>query len=213
MCRQFLVAVMFALLPIIASAGQPNVADPLAAKKEEGQNSLEKAPFRFLESDANVLYSLSQYTGDCKVHIILDPKERWRLTFIFERDGKDILTVQGHPRTVFQTSKNVLFFAHFGTGTTGCKVKAYDLTTGKTLWETGFDPVGPPSHSMYSNRVTMGLSAFPDPKKEEAGGAGAVVITGRESCGEYVVVLDSKTGQILAQRIYRKGYETPKQPK
>jgi hypothetical protein len=181
--------------------------DPLAAKKEAWQKTLERMPFRFSESDAGVLFSLSQYGGDCKVHMIYDPKERWRLTFRFERDGKEVLALHGHTGSVFRTVKNVLYFAHFPTASSGCTVAAYDLTTGKKLWETKLSAVGTPSHSAYSNHVTMGLSSLHDLDKD---GEGIVSITGRESFGDYIEILDRGSGKVLAHKVYRQGFGSSK---
>jgi hypothetical protein len=181
--------------------------DPLVAKKEAWQRTLDRGSFCFPESDAGVLFSLSQYGGDCKVHMVYDPKEWWRLSFRFERDGKEVLTLDGHTGSVFRTVKNVLYFAHYPRSTSGCTVAAYDLTTGKKLWETKLNAVGTPMHSAYSNRVTMGLSSLHDLDKE---GEGIVSITGRESFGDYVEVLDRGSGAILAHKVYRQGFGSPK---
>jgi len=190
----------------LVAASLSRAADPpgqLAAKKEAWQKALEDMTFRFSESDAGVLYSLSQYSGDCKLHMIYDPKERGQLTFKFERDGKEVLTLPGHTGSVFRTVKNLLYFAHFPTYSSGSTVAAYDLTTGKRLWETKLNAVGNPSHSAYGNKVTMGLSSLHDLDKE---GEGIVSITGRESFGDYIEILDRSTGKVLAHKVYRQGF-------
>ena len=198
--RASIAAVAIAAASLTPAADAP---DPLAAKKAAWEKVLGQMTFRFSESDAGVLFSLTQYGGDCKVHMVFDPKKWWRLTFQFERDGKDILTLDGHQGSVFRTVKNVLYFAHFPPGDCGCTVAAYDLTTGKKLWETKLNAVGTPLHSAYFNRVTMGLSSLPELDKE---GEGIVSITGRESFGDYVEILDRNSGKVLAHKVYRRGF-------
>jgi hypothetical protein len=113
------------------------------------------------------------------------------------------LTLDGHTTRVFRTVKNTLYFAHFDRADCGCTVAAYDLTTGKKLWETKLRAVGDIDHSKYSNRVTMGLSSSPDLDKD---GEGIVSITGRESLGDYIEILDRASGKVLAHKVYRKGF-------
>jgi hypothetical protein len=59
------------------------------------------------------------------------------------------------------------------------------------------------SHTAYRNQVTMELSSFTEVGKE---GEGAIKITGRESYGDYIEVLDRATGKVLAHKIYRQGF-------
>jgi hypothetical protein len=111
--------------------------DRMAARKEAWQKNLDHEKFRFSESTAGVLYSLSQYQGDCKVHMVYDPKFHWGLTLRFERDGNNVMTIGGHTESVFRTDGNVLYFASFSTSSQGCTVFANDLTTGKKCGRPG----------------------------------------------------------------------------
>jgi hypothetical protein len=189
-----------------STAAEP--PDPLATKKEKWQKQLEETKFQFAKDQAGLMYSLSQcIRGDYKIHMIYDPKTWWMMTFKFERDGKELLTIEGHDRSVFRIDGNVLYFAHFPTSTSGCTVTAYDLSTGKKLWETRLDAVGCPSHFAYMNQVTMDWSGLPELDKE---GEGSIKITGRESFGDYIEILDRNTGKVLAHKIYRTGFAAPK---
>jgi hypothetical protein len=49
----------------------------------------------------------------------------------------------------------------------------------------------------------MGLSSLHELDKE---GEGVVSITGRESHGDYVEILDRATGKVLAHKVYRQGF-------
>jgi len=201
----------FTVLAVFASAaiGSTEAAepDPLAAKKAAWQKTLEREPFRFSESNEGILSSLSQYGGNCQVHMIHDPAKWGGLGFKFVRDGKELLSLEGHTGSSFRTAGNVLYFAHFPRSSSGCTVTAHDLTTGNKLWETKLSGVGTPMHSAYSNRVTMGLSSLHNLDKK---GEGIISITGRESYGDYVEILDRRTGKVLAHRIYRQGFGAAK---
>src|SRR5262245_42070322 len=99
-CRAFLFAACFLALAAADGQAQP---DPLAAKKATWQKTLDEAKFRFTDSEANMLFSLSQYLGDCKLHMIFDPKQRFKITYKFVRDDKEILSIDGHQGSVFRT--------------------------------------------------------------------------------------------------------------
>jgi uncharacterized protein (DUF1810 family) len=185
---------------IVLSADPP---DRMAARKEAWQKALDHEKFHFSESTIGVVYSLSQYRADCKVCMVYDPKLSAGLTFKFERDGKELVKIVGHAESAFRTDGNVLYFARFPTGDTGCTVFAYDLTTGKKVWEAKLSALGPVSHFAYRNQVTMELSSFAELGKE---GEGAIKIVGRESYGDYIEVLDRATGKVLAHKIYRQGF-------
>ncbi|MDB5325733.1 MAG: hypothetical protein JWM57_1302 [Phycisphaerales bacterium] len=177
-------------------------ADRINLRSESWQRSLEGYRFRFSEADANVLYSLSQFFGKCQIHMFYDPAKSG-ITFKFMSDDKELLTIQGHTKSAFLTEKNVLFFAHFEPSSDGCMVTAHDLATGRKLWETKLSAAGASRHSAYSNEVTMGLSSLTGTEERDEG---TVSITGRESYGDYVEILDQHTGIVLAHKVYRQGF-------
>ena len=101
---------------------------------------------------------------------------------------------------MFRTEKNVLYFAHFSTSSQGCTVTAHDLDSGKKLWETKLSAIPLADHSAYSNMVTMGLSSLSGTEEKHEG---IVSITGHESYGDYIEILDRETGEVLAHKVYR----------
>jgi hypothetical protein len=180
-----------------AKAAEP---DRLTVRGDAWQNVLDRGSFRFSESDASVLFALSQFGGKCQIHMIYDPAKWWSITFKFVKDGKELLTIDGHTKSVFCADKNILYFAHFSTSSQGCVVTAHDLETGKKLWETELNALPLATHSSYSNEVTMGLSNLTGTEME---GEGIVSVTGHESYGDYIEILDRETGKILAHKVYR----------
>lgn len=177
--------------------------DSLAQRKQTWERVLEGEKFRFSEANVGILYALSQYSGDCQIHMIHDAAKRPKMTFRFVRNGKEILVIDGHTRSTFLTSGKILYFAHCWPWTFGCTVTAYDLTNGEKIWERKLKAVGEPSHSAYRNEVTMALRSLAGVDQK---GEGSVAITGRESYGDDVEILDQKTGTLLAHKIYRQGF-------
>jgi WD40 repeat protein len=197
----FVVLLTLVTVPNTSAADSP---DPMAVRKKIWQEVLEEKKFHAPAVDRGLLYALSQFRGKCQIHMVYDPAgaKRYRLTFKFVRDGKEVLSLVGHEHSVFRESGNTLYFARFPTGAHGCKVTAHDLTNGKQLWETRLRAIDVRSHSAYSNRVALALDGVGDLKN----GPDVVVVTGRESFGDYMEVLDCKTGTALAHKIYRKGF-------
>jgi hypothetical protein len=195
------------LLPAIVAAVIHHSAradsDRLNIRKAAWQEVLEGEEFHFVQSDVGLVYLLSQFGGDCQVHMVYDPAKSWAMTFKFVRRGKAAVTIEGHTESVFRAEGDLVWFAHFPRSTSGCAVSAHDLSTGQEIWRTKLRAVGNPEHSKYENRVAIYLSRL---TAVERGDEGVVVIVGHESYGDYKEVLDQKTGALLAHKTYRKGY-------
>ena len=195
--RLVLLWIVIAVPSTAAIAAEP---DRLKAREDAWQAVLERSSFEFSESDAGVMFSLSQFSGNCQIRMIYDPARWWRLTFRFVRDGKELVEIEGHTKSVFRAEKNILYFAHFQTSSQGCVVTAHDLETGKKLWETKLNAIPRAGHSGYSNEVTMSMSSRSGGDNK---GEGVVYVVGRESFGDYMEVLDLETGKVLAHKIYK----------
>lgn len=76
-------------------------------------------------------------------------------------------------------------------GDSGCDVVAVDLEKSRQLWRSrvGF---GPTNHSWYANEVAMNM------------GDDVVVITGNETAGAYIAIVDIKTGKLLGRKNFPK---------
>lgn len=198
--RTFSTITVFALT-LTAIAEEPR---RLSVRGEAWQKVLERdSAFEFSEADASMLFALSQFGGKCQIHMVYDPSDSQHITFRFMRDGKELLSIKGHTKSVFRTENNVLYFAHFSTSSQGCVVTAHDLGTGKKLWETKLKGIRPIDHSGYSNEVTMGLGNLTGTEEKDEG---VVSIMGREGFGDYVEIIDRETGKALAHKVHREGY-------
>lgn len=176
------------------------IAVPSDKQSPDWHRVVQEARFDFRETEANPLYCLSQYDGDCKIQITYDPTRRSRLEFKFLREAKEILFLEGHAHSVFRSEDNVLYFARYHPWGSGGSVAAYDLKTGRQLWHSPLKGIGAVEHSAYRNLVNMGL------------GPKAVSIQGHESYGDYLEILDRESGKRLAHRVFREGFEAPKRP-
>jgi len=190
------------LLVAAASAAPPDNTDRETPRNrnDRWQRDLDGWNYQFRPEEASALYSFGQYVGKPRLQMIFDSEKWWGVTFRFGPDGK-LLELQGHGGSVFAESNNVFFFAAYNGGGCGCAIAAYDLGTGKRLWETPLEVVGPVEHSAYRNEINLGLPFGPYGKDQ------VLCVTGHESYGDYRVILDMKTGESIAQKVYRKGWK------
>ena len=108
-------------------------------------------------------------------------------------DGKELYSWQGHYRSVFTSTGDVLIYAEFLPSRTGCTVVAYDLKKQKQLWKTPLKGLGDIAHFRYSNAVNL-----------EIVNNEAVRVFGKESAGQYLGFVDLKTGKTVVHRVYGK---------
>jgi outer membrane protein assembly factor BamB len=162
------------------------------------------------EHYSGLLTSLGKFKGNAKVHVVFDPKDRWNIEYKFVRDGREILSIQGHDQSAFAAEGDDLFFAHYQTSAAGCTIVAYDLNTGKQRWQTELHHEKPLGHSAYLNLVTLRISDKGEGEETSAGAA--IVVTGMESYCDYVEVLDRRIGESLAIKNYRVGFAPPTPP-
>jgi hypothetical protein len=176
-------------------------------RKAGWQKLLDGTQYQIPEYYSALLRSLGQFEGNAKVHVVFDPKDKWRIDYKFFRDDREVLSLRGHDQSAYAAKGNDLYFAEYSSASMGCTVVAYDLTTGKEQWRTKLHQAQPLGHSAYRNLVSVRIST----KGEggEAAGGAAIVITGKESYCDYVEVLDRKTGESLALKNYRVGFGRP----
>jgi hypothetical protein len=196
--KPFLIAF---ILSAISSAVSAVDAEPdrFRTRSDGYQHMLDGDAFQFSDERASTLYSLSQFGGYCELRMISEPRKRDEIEFQFFRDGKKLVEYPGSMQSVFCEDRDVLYFAHFVSWTSGCSVTTTDLKTGKKIWETELSAIGLQMHSLYSNRVTMSLYELNGVDQD---GEGSVWVTGHEANGNYVEILDRRTGKCLAHRIY-----------
>ena len=133
--------------------------------------------------------SLTQSTDEIKV----EPKDaRFDAKVTFSKNGEKRFTLAAHEHTVFRIVGDTLVFAHFSPVSNGAELIAFDLKTGKQLWDTKLRGIGLVMHFSYRNRVNMEISN------------GTVTVFGNESFGKYVEIVDMKTGKTIGHKKFAK---------
>jgi len=84
-----------------------------------------------------------------------------------------------------------LYVALYSDIATGCEVMALDTESGKLLWRTRLQGLGPLHHSKYQNRVQL---RFLDTW---------LVVFGDEAAGKYIEVLEPKHGGTISNRVVK----------
>ncbi|HJZ60469.1 MAG TPA: DUF6265 family protein [Gemmataceae bacterium] len=115
----------------------------------------------------------------------------------FSREGKAAYEFKGHAATPFVITGDRLIYSNHFPGASGAEVVAIDLTTGREVWRTQLQGLGPIEHSAYRNDVALRLAD------------GGVFVYGQESMGGYIEVLDPQTGKTVGHRTLTHRNPTP----
>ena len=115
-----------------------------------------------------------------------------RLEITVTTNKADAYSWQGHRFSVFRVVDDRLYFAVWHPNSSGGKVVAVDLSTGKKLWQDELQALGPIQHSGYSNQLILEVNH------------NVVTVWGNESRGRYVEVKRIDTGETVGHKIFRK---------
>jgi hypothetical protein len=178
-----------ALLSVAVAAPVPKPVTP------DWTAAIKDREFRFETSQAGITPCVeAARKAGAEVTVDGDPT-RGSLELKVTLGGKPV-GVLAHVQTVFAIREGVLYVADFSPYASGCKVVAYELKTGKKLWNQNLEGLGPIDHTKYRNRVTLMAEKHP------TAAGWAVVVTGWEAAGRYLEVLDLRTGKQLAHKKY-----------
>jgi hypothetical protein len=142
---------------------------------------------------ASVGDSFLKFPNTYQVELIRKKNKYGEITIRLVDDGKELVAWEGHYRSVFSLSGDVLVYADFHPSSSGCSVVAYDLKNRKQLWKTRLQGLGPIAHFRYANSVNL-----------EIINNDAVRVFGNESAGQYLEIVDLKTGKMAGHRQYKK---------
>jgi hypothetical protein len=154
------------------------------------QKLADEATWDWQPDRATVLHAMLNYHGDCQVEIVKKPNTFGDLMVRFTKDGKEALALKGSYATTFVGKDSILYYAEYGSFSSGCALIAYDLANKKELWKTSLKGLGPIAHFKYSNRVAVELVDD------------AVKVLGNESAGHYVEFVDLKTGKTVGHKVF-----------
>jgi hypothetical protein len=177
----FLFASIFSLACVASVAGQ------------DYQKIADSTPWTWAAERASVSDSFLKFPNTYQVELIRKKDKIGVVTIRLLDDGKEVFGCVGHYGSVFALSGDVLAYADFGPGRSGCSVIAYDLKQKKQLWKTDLKGLGSIPHSRYANSVNL---EFID--------NATVRVFGNESAGQYLEIVDLKTGKTVGHRQYKK---------
>jgi hypothetical protein len=163
------------------------------ANGQDYQKTADSTPWTWTAERASVSDSFLRLPNTYQVELIRPKDKLGVVTIRLVDDGKEVLAWAGHHGSVFALSGDVLVYADFGRGRTGCSVIAFDLKQKKQLWKTDLKGLGPIAHSRYANAVTL---EFID--------NATVRVFGNESAGKYLEIVDINTGKTVGHRTYKK---------
>jgi hypothetical protein len=157
--------------------------------EEVAEQSGKPLEWRWSKEKASLTYSIKQHLPDYEIERVL-PKEYYTPITIRTKQDRTIVYSykEASESTVFTRSKDTLYIAEYCPIATGCEVVAIDLKSGKQLWRTRLQGIGPTSHSKYLNLVNI-----------ETDGQ-IVILAGNEAHGRYIEHLDIQTGKRLANK-------------
>jgi len=158
----------------------------------------EKPPleWRWSKDKASLDYSTKQHLPDYEVELVGQSFDR-TINIRSKQDGSIVCSIgRASGRTVFTRWKDILYIAEYYPISSGCEVVAVDLKSGKQLWKTELQGLGPVDHSKYYNLVNI-----------ETDGR-IIIISGNEASGRYVEHLDSKTGKFLGNKQFDADYKS-----
>jgi hypothetical protein len=164
-----------------------------ACHGQDYQKIADSTPWSWSAERANVADSLVRFSKDYQVELIRKKNTDGGITIRLLDAGKELVAWEGQYHSVFTSSGPVLVYADFMSTKSGCAVVAYDLKNRKQLWKTDLKGLGPIPHSRYSNAVNL-----------EIINNDAVRVFGNESAGQYLEIVDLKTGKTVGHRTYKK---------
>lgn len=139
---------------------------------------------------ADPLGCVSQCGGKYDIRLLSKKGDRHALTIMILANGKEVFTWQGHRRSAFRILGDRLYYAEFHPSSSGGKVVAVDLTTGKKLWTSPLKALGSVQHSAYRNLMNLDVN-------DEV-----VTVWGNESLGRYVEFKSAATGETLGNKVF-----------
>jgi hypothetical protein len=178
---------LIALLPLLSLAFAPAPPErpfPVARYQKLAKEAVWLAP-----GNGELKRCLARHKGAYEVDGLYDPSHWSTIVHVSDADGKKVYFWTGHRGTAFLIRGNVLYYADFGSHSSGCSVVAFDLKARKRLWRSELKGLGPIDHSKYFNAVRM-----------EPVDAQVLAVYGKESAGRYVEFVALKTGKTVGHK-------------
>jgi hypothetical protein len=166
-----------------------------AAVEQPGplQKEADDFVWNWKDENASLFHSFQRYQGDYQVTLVRTPNTFGKILVRFARDGKTVYEFEGHYASGFVGKGNLLYHTVYHPSSSGCRIDAVDLATGKCLWQTNLKGLGPIEHTKYRNLVNLEM-----PRD------GVLRIQGNESAGHYVEYVDAVTGKTVGHKAFQR---------
>jgi len=165
-------------------------AQDLSKSGIDYQKAADSAIWDWKDAEANPLWCIGRAGAKYSIVMVSEPSDRESLTFKIFHGDKEVYTWGGHVNTVFRILEDRLYYARFHPSASGGRVVAVDLSTGKELWDSPLQGIGPRAHSAYLNLMNLDASFK------------VVEVWGNESMGRYLEIKDVTTGKTVGHRIF-----------
>ena len=137
--------------------------------------------------------SLVEDTSGYRVRLIESDEtfEKYELV-VSDLDGEEKFRqrIRSWNHTPFFIRDGILYYPQYCEIANGCTWIAFDLIHGREAWKTRLFGIGAVAHSEYMNRIHCKIVGQ------------RIVVYGDEAAGQYVEILDMKSGRTLANRGY-----------
>ena len=169
-------------------------AIPVAVAKDfiDYQKMADGARWGWQRGMTHPLGCISQCGYKYDIALLSKKDNRYSLDITVLLEARKVYAWRGHRHSVFRILDDSLYYAKFHPSSSGGHIVAVDLKTGKELWESPLEGIGPIQHSAY--RTLLNLTANHD----------VVSVYGNESMGRYYEIKDAKTGKTVGNRVFPK---------
>jgi hypothetical protein len=164
-----------------------------SASAQDYQKIADSTAWSWSAERASVGDSFLKFPNTYGIELIRKKNKYGEITIRILDDGKELVAWEGHHRSVFALQGDVLVYAAFHPSSSGCALVAFDLKAQKQLWKTSLKGLGPIDHFRYSNSVNLDII-----------NNDAVQVFGSESAGQYLEIVDLKTGKTVGHQKYKK---------
>jgi hypothetical protein len=165
-------------------------AQDLSKSGIDYQKAVDSALWDWKDEKASPFEGIRLAGAKYSIVMVSEPSDRDSLIFKIFHGDKEVYTWGGHVNTVFRIQEDRLYYARFHPSGSGGSVVAVDLSTGKELWDSRLQGIGPVEHSAYVNLMNLDANFK------------VVTVWGNETMGRYLEIKDVTTGKTVGHRIF-----------
>jgi len=183
---------LFSVVFLLASGMATSLtqAQDLSKSGIDYQKAVDSALWDWKDEKASPFEGIRLAGAKYSIVMVSEPSDRDSLTFKIFHGDKEVYTWGGHVSTVFRIQEDRLYYARFHPSGSGGSVVAVDLNTGKELWDSRLQGIGPVEHSAYVNLMNLDANFK------------VVTVWGNETMGRYLEIKDVTTGKTVGHRIF-----------